>query len=62
MIVTELRILRWMRSKTRNDRIRNANIYNMERVAPIDDKLRENKLKWFGYICCRLTDAIVKKN
>ena len=36
--------------KTRNDRIRNANIRDMIGVAPIEDKLRENTLRWFGHI------------
>ena len=40
-----MRMLRWMCGKTRNDRIRNANIRDMARVAPIDDNLRENMMK-----------------
>ena len=36
---------RWMYSKTRKDRIRNVNIRDMVRVAPIEDKLRENRLR-----------------
>ena len=42
-----MRMLRWMCGKTRNDRIRNANIRDMVGVAPIEDKLRENRLRWF---------------
>ena len=49
--VAEIRRLRWMFSKTREDRIRNVNIRDMVGVAPIEDKLRENRLRWFGHIC-----------
>jgi hypothetical protein len=28
------------------------------RVIPIHDKLRENKLRWFGHIYCRPLDVI----
>ena len=32
----------------------------MVEVAPIEEKLRENRLKWFGYIQRRRVDAIVE--
>ena len=51
-----------MLCKTRNDRIRNANIRDMVRVAPIEDKLIENKLRWFGLICRRPADAVLRRN
>ena len=54
--------MRWMCDKTRNDRNRNANIRDMVRVAPIDDKLRENILRWFGHICRRPIDAVVRRS
>ena len=31
-------------------------------VAPIEDKLRENKLRWFGQKCRRPTDVVVRRN
>ena len=46
-----MRMLMQMCGKTRNDRIRNANIHDMVGVAPIEDKLRDNRLKQFGCIC-----------
>ena len=49
-----------MCSKTRNDRIRNANICDMVGVAPIEDKPIENRLRWFGHICRRPTNAVVR--
>ena len=31
-------------------------------VAPIEDKIRENRLRWFGYIQRRLLDVPVRKS
>ncbi|KAI8559570.1 hypothetical protein RHMOL_Rhmol04G0184900 [Rhododendron molle] len=61
MSVAEMRMLRWMCGKTRQDRIRNETIREMVGVAPIKEKLRENKLRWFGHVYRRLGDAVVRK-
>ncbi|KAI8572445.1 hypothetical protein RHMOL_Rhmol01G0199200 [Rhododendron molle] len=45
MIVAEIRMLMWMFGKTRRDKIRNEIIREMVRVAPIEEKLRENRLR-----------------
>ena len=45
-----------------NDIIRNANIRDMVGVAPIKDKIRENRLRWFGHICRRPTNAVVRRS
>ena len=37
----------------RNDRFRNANICDMVEIVSIEDKLRENRLRWFEYVCRR---------
>ena len=50
MSVAEMKLFRQMCGKTRNDRIRNTNIRDIVEVAPIEDKLRENRLKWFGHM------------
>ena len=44
MSVAKMRMLRWMCSKTRKDRIWNANIRDMVGIAPIEDNLRDNRL------------------
>ena len=51
-----------MCDKTRKDTIRNANIHDMVSVAPIEDKLRKNRLRWVGHICHRPTDALVRRS
>ena len=35
---------------TRLDRIRNRAIRNLVEVAPIEDKMREIRLRWFGHV------------
>ena len=40
-----MRMSRSMCGTTRKDRIRNTNIRDMVGVAPIEDKLRENRLR-----------------
>ena len=57
-----MRMLRWMYSKTRRDRIRNANIRDMAGVALIEDKLIENRLGWFRHICCRPIDVVIRRS
>ena len=62
MSIADMRMLRWMCGKTRNDRIKNANIHNRLGVTQIEDKLRDNRLWWFGHICHMSTDAVVRRN
>lgn len=52
LTVVETRLLRWMsiKRKKKKDRIRNKVIKGSLGIAPIEDKVRENRLKWFGNI------------
>ncbi|KAG5565645.1 hypothetical protein RHGRI_001531 [Rhododendron griersonianum] len=61
MSVAEMRMLRWICGKTRRDRIRNETVREMVGVAPIEEKLRENRLRWFGHVYRRPGDAVVKR-
>ena len=60
--VTEMRMLRWICGKTLKDRIRNEHIREIVGVAPIEDKMRENRLRWFGHIQRKPLDALVRKS
>ncbi|XP_021753613.1 uncharacterized protein LOC110718985 [Chenopodium quinoa] len=49
MEVTEMRMLRWICGSTLRDRIRNEVIRKKVGVVGIADKLRKNRLRWFGH-------------
>jgi hypothetical protein len=51
----------WMSGKNRRDRIRNDTIRERVGVAPIVEKLVENRLRWFGHVERRLVDAVVRR-
>jgi len=58
--VAEIRMIRWMYGYTRMDRIRNEVIRDLVKVAPIEDKMRETRLRWFGHVKRRSVDAPVR--
>ncbi|VFQ61100.1 unnamed protein product [Cuscuta campestris] len=57
----EMRMLRWMCGKTRLDRILNGVIRRQVDMEPVEDKLREARLRWFGYVRRRDADAPVRR-
>ncbi|KAH1243240.1 LINE-1 reverse transcriptase [Glycine max] len=59
--VAEMRILRWMCGKTRQDKIRNEAIRERVGVAPIVEKMVENRLRWFGYVERIPVDSVVRR-
>ncbi|KAK9082943.1 hypothetical protein Scep_029414 [Stephania cephalantha] len=61
MNVAKMRMLRWMCGKTRKDRIRNIEIQKQVGVAPIDTKIREGRLRLFGHLQRRPTNAPTRK-
>ena len=54
-------MLRLMCGKIRMDKIKNEDICSLVGVAPIEDKMRENRLRWFGHIGRRLMDVPVRR-
>ena len=57
--VAEMRMLRWMCGHTRKDRVRNDDIRDRVGVAPIEEKLVQHRLRWFGHIQRRPSEAPV---
>ncbi|XP_070023271.1 uncharacterized protein [Nicotiana sylvestris] len=61
MKVEDMRMLRWMCGHTRLDRIRNEVIRDKVGVAPIKDKMREARFRWFRHVRRKSTDAPVRR-
>ncbi|RXI00394.1 hypothetical protein DVH24_037942 [Malus domestica] len=61
MDVVEMRMLRWMCGHMRKNKIRNEDIQGNVGVAEIEGKMRENRLRWFGRVQRRPTNAPVKR-
>jgi hypothetical protein len=59
MGVAEMRMLRWICGHTRKDRIRNDDIRDKLGVTPIQDKLVQHRLRWFGHIQRKSPEALV---
>ncbi|PHU28343.1 hypothetical protein BC332_00436 [Capsicum chinense] len=54
-VVAEIQMLCWMCGLTRSDRVRNETIREKVRVASVEDKMREVRLRWFGHVMRRGT-------
>ena len=58
--VAEMRMLRWFCGHTRRDRVRNEAIRERVGVAPIEEKLTQHQLRWFGHVQRRPPEAPVR--
>ena len=48
--VVEMRMLRWICGHTRRDQVQNNDIRDKLGVAPIEEKLVQHRLRWFGHV------------
>ena len=58
--VAEMQMLRWFCGHTRRDRVRNEVIRKRVGVAPIEEKLTQHRLRWFGHVQRRPPEAPVR--
>jgi len=61
MSVSEMRMLRWMCGHTRKDRIRNVDIRERVGVAPMEEKIIQHRLRWFGHVQRRPMEAPIRR-
>jgi SOS response regulatory protein OraA/RecX len=62
-----MQILRWIsvngkKKKKKEDKIRNKDIRLKIGVAPIDEKMRESHLRWFGHVQRRSINKLREQN
>jgi hypothetical protein len=48
--VAKMHMLRWICGNTRRYRVRNDDIREKLGVAPVEEKLMQHHLRWFGHI------------
>jgi hypothetical protein len=53
-------MLRWICDHTRRDRVRNDDIRERLWVAPVEEKLVQYRLRWFGHIQWRPTEVSIR--
>src|SRR5664279_4150873 len=57
--VAEMRMLTWICGHTRRDQVQNDDIRERVGVAPIEEKIVQHRLRWFGHIQRRPPEAPV---
>jgi len=60
-MVAEMKMIQCMCRYIRVDRIRNVVIRKRVGVVPLEQKLRETRLRWFGHIKMRSVNAPVRR-
>ena len=59
--VAEMRMLRWIRGKTRKDRVRNQRIQEDANVCQMSTFLRQKRLHWYRHVKRSETDNLSRK-
>jgi hypothetical protein len=60
LTVIEMCMLRWIFGNTRRDRVQNDDIRMRLGVAPVEEKLVQHRLRWFGHIQWRPVEAPIR--
>ena len=60
--VAEMRMLRWIRGKTRKDHVRNQSIQEDAKVCPMSTFLRQKRLNLYGHNQEKRRRQLIKKN
>jgi hypothetical protein len=53
-------MLRWICGHTRRDRVRNDDIHERLGVLPVEEKLMQYRLRWFGHMQRRPVEAPIR--
>jgi len=56
----EMRMLRWNLGLTRLDHVTNIDVRTQLKVAPITEKMRQARLRWYGHVMRRGEEAVVR--
>jgi hypothetical protein len=55
-----MRMLRWICGHTRRDQVQNDDICEKLGVTPVEEKLVQHRLRWFGHMQRRPTEAPIR--
>jgi hypothetical protein len=58
--IAEMRMLRWICGHTRRDRVQNDDIRERLGVTPVEEKLVQRRLRWFGHMQRRPVKAPIR--
>ncbi|KAK6726977.1 hypothetical protein RB195_004962 [Necator americanus] len=56
----EMRMLRWTIGVTLKEKVSNDTVRSIFGVVPITEKMKEARLRWFGYVLRREEDSVAK--
>jgi hypothetical protein len=55
-----MHMLRWICGHIRKDRVRNDDIHERLGVAPVEQKLMQHRLRWFGHMQQRPVETPIR--
>ncbi|XP_063545740.1 uncharacterized protein LOC134753731 [Cydia strobilella] len=58
---TEMKMLRWAGGVTLADRVRNEHIRGSFKIRPIEEKLSETRLRWYGHVMRRPEEHVTRQ-